>query len=356
MGFIDTMVDRLRSGATGEAVVAEVLRKYSTPCTQASKLSLVKRKAFDAGLKHAAHDASMLRFVTVVRSHGKLPPACDDAFHEFMQAPLHTKVRLHRKHRKRVFCFGVPKIDEAFQQIRLVHPELAKLRPPEAVHDACDRTLYKRKMAKSEEMFVLENGSRFLEKLLAFLTAEGSAFTRSGCLIGLLGTSGRRATEVVSPHSQFLPTDQTHVVRFTGQLKKLGDSESYNVPLLVPSAVWLKALARYREKQPERAKTMTPRELENSFGSAPREFLRKHLPEAGHIHNLRSIYAAMICSAFDTGLFRDQRVIYQIMGHERMGETQSHYDHIRLRGFDDHKNTLGAFQKVSAAVVAPSSS
>ena len=198
----------------------------------------------------------------------------------------------------------------------------------------------------------LRDGEAFLRKVRAQLVPSADVpFTRSGTLIALLATSGRRATEVVSPQSVFLATDHPYVVRFTGQLKKLGDAESYNVPLLVPSSTWLAALARYREAQPERARHMTPQQLERSFGSAPREYLSKHFAEAGHIHNLRGIYAAMVCAAYDTGLFNDKRVIYQIMGHERMGETQDHYDGIRLEGFDSMRHTLGPFSKVASAVV-----
>lgn len=350
MGFVEDMVKRLRAGTSGEEVVSSVIAKYSTPCAQASKLSLVKRKALDAGIKHAEHDASLLRFVKVYRDAGNVPQPCADAFEDFMQAPLHMRVRLHRKHRKRAFCFGVDAVDEAFRQIKLLHPELEKLKPPTAVHDACDRTLYRRKLEKSERMFVLEDAKAFLDKLTAHLTFSDRRFTRSGCLIALLGTSGRRATEIVSPSSLFEPTDKKHVVRFTGQLKKLGEPESYNIPLLVPSSVWLAALRRFRDAQPERAKSMTPSELENSFGSAPREYLRKHFPEAGHIHNLRGIYAAMVCDAFDTGLYREQRVLFEILGHERIGETQSHYEQIQLRGFEGMRHALGKFGDVSAAV------
>jgi hypothetical protein len=352
MGFVEDMVVRLMAGDGGEKIVQEIVQKYSTPCARASKISLVKRKALDSNMKHPRHDVTLLQFTRLFNSLSGLPQKCHTHFQEFMSAPLHAKVRLHQKHQKRAFCFENEQVDTAFRNLELLHPELQKLRPPETVTDACDRANYKRKMKKSESMFVLADGLALLKKLIAHLQlSEQVPFTRSGTLIALLGTSGRRATEVVSPHSVFEPTDHPYVVRFTGQLKKLGDPNSYNVPLLVPSAKWLDALARYRAKQPARAQTMTAQQLERSFGSAPREYLAKHLPEAGHIHNLRGIYASMVCVGYDTGLFNDKRVIYQIMGHERMGETQDHYDGIRLRGFESMRHRYGPFSKVASAVL-----
>ena len=349
MGFVELMVDRIQKGISGEEVLRQVLQKYKTPCTQASKLSLIKRRALDAGVHHPAYQASMREFNEAVRRARPLAAPCQDAFNEFRSAPLHTQVRLQSKHRKRAFCFDNEGIDDAFRKLELLHPELAKLRPPQEVHDACDRALYERKMMVSEKMFVVEDASALHAKLRQHLNVDGVRFTRSGTLLALLGLSGRRATEIVSPNSEFRLTTHSHVVRFRGQLKKLGGDASYNVPLLVPASEWLTALSRYRAAQDSRALHMNASELETSFGSAPREFLTRHFPEAGHVHNLRGIYAAMVCVAYDIGLFRPQRVIFEIMGHEKMGDTQFHYEQVKLKGVGALASSMGNFADVSRA-------
>jgi Telomere resolvase len=126
--------------------------------------------------------------------------------------------------------------------------------------------------------------------------------------VGLAATTGRRFSEVVAKGTM-TATNDLYWISFAGQLKKRTETDSYLTPCLLPAAIVLNAMERFREHPRIAALAdFSAIEINRSLADSVKRSVIRNFGDTGivpvlpsesavTVHNLRGIYGE-ICTHF----------------------------------------------------------
>ena len=336
-GAIDAIADRILAGGSGDAALAALRQTYHTLSSLSSAASRVRTAILDRGVRCREYDDSELR--------GLADPRVD----AFLALP--------------------PKEQYAIQRAHASHPTwsddaegaLARLRILPSACDALrlgrrDVVALKRKreaaiLRKNEAMIVVPDALALLRAATAALERASPDDSFGHLIVRLLLVSGRRLTEITNGRSTFTPVPHTHRALFHGQLKKRGRAEAYEIPLLVPFAVFDHGLCALRAKQGAQIREKTNEQIKNLYQSNVQRLLSSGAltgaPAGIHTHDLRTTYVAFVWLAF-TSPWSFSRTCCRILGHDSMQESLS-YQNVRLDGAGALQGSLGPLMECAAS-------
>jgi hypothetical protein len=144
--------------------------------------------------------------------------------------------------------------------------------------------------------------------------------------VGIAATTGRRFTEVVAKGT-LAATNDLYWISFGGQLKKREKADSYLTPCLLPAALVLDALERFRQ-HPRIAMlaTGTPDQINRSLADSVKRSVIRNFAESGvvkvlpgesavTVHNLRGIYGEICTHYFCPPDRAVSRFVQERLGH-----------------------------------------
>lgn len=312
----------------------------------------VKRVFMQTGIRHPQYHATLRAFETKVRK--RADAGCARKMEEFVAAPLPVQYRLFRKYgrgrsRNRKWSssncwFGVPDIDEAFRNIKLLPDNVEGMKLSTDEYDTIVTQQSARLEKKNEKLTVVNHAGEFLNACRDIIR-NARREQKARLEVALLCVSGRRLTELLLPTSRFDPTDHKYACIFSGQLKKKEAEPPYCIPLLVDYASFRAALAAHRAKQVADIGTKSKKQvsgggwgIKKCLGHHFGDYLNSH----ASAHTLRAVYIRMVYEAFDCGEFALPRVVQKALGHVTLKESL-HYMSTRLDDFEGHERTLGKF-------------
>lgn len=208
------------------------------------------------------------------------------------------------------------------------HHEQLKLTRDESV--ACRR--HQRRAVLDKNLAVQRvDGEAFLKHMARVLTPPFDKRTgKYELALALMAATGRRTAEIVNGRSRFtlVPSaGAARVVRFEGQLKRVGAAPAFVIPVLVEPQHVVAAHAELRTRQQADVATRDQRSISRRYQSGLRQHLIKHpvyAPSVRQVHDLRGAYAALAYELFDFSGASRTIATMRILGHRRPEETLSY--------------------------------
>lgn len=348
--------DEEKAIAAVSAVHKQLRARYSASerggknpeCTLMSKMSLVKGLYMDAtpGKGEANEHPTLRRSIAALKE--LIPKVkseeCRQNLKKFVDAstPLKARYKEWKRSRTDDFCVDMkdePEVLRVFKDMKILPAAMDHFHLDIATFRACMRKSTKALEEKNETAAVVNNADAVLDRLRDLVRERSNMFR---LLVGLLGCSGRRTTEVASQRSAFCATSHPQVVMFRGQLKRnsLHEAPPFPIPIIgVTAREWLDALAALREDQGPMPEDQTNRGVSVRFQSNSRKQMLKHItkdfPGLATLHDLRSFYAAVVYKSFDWKNFTFPRVVKQVLGHTSMKQFFN-YNALQVSGLSVH--------------------
>lgn len=312
------------SGEPVPAVMRDLNEHYGTLQSRSVACSNIRKVLLREKFRPAEFDDAPLR--ALAHTHPDIPA--------FLAAPLEEQVRVQRS---RATAWPEEAL-RALRQLALL-PHGFGLSMPETM--ALQAIQKQRQIAKNGRMIHITDAGALLALATELLERGTSSYPVPRLVLPLLLVSGRRMCELLNGQSTFDVVDAHHVV-FQGQLKRRDSANGYTVPLLCPSALFMRGMALLRARQGD------VRHLDNGDVTARYEGqLRAALPSllglTIKVHELRALYLAFVYLCFDCDATLPC-VSMRVLGHLSLAESNS-YNHIRLDGADAMRGSLGALRR-----------
>lgn len=304
-GFLDGCQTALVEGATSEEVMARLRAQYTTAQCLRSKTCHLRTHyngPLDAAGRALVHEAAAMATT----------PAQTDALRQWIagygrrpwkptgNAPLDALLR------KRTL------LPANVDGLRITHEEVARC-----------KELGRYRAVEQHKTATRVDGAAVVAHVCEALSRP-SALGLYDLALLLLAASGRRTVEILNGRSTFAPSAKgEHWALFEGQAKVRKPIPAYDIPLVVPFAVFSAALAELRRRQPATIKTCTSEQISRRYQSAIGKHLERDsvLSVASTPHKLRGIYVWLVYRLFDWGDNYVSYVAYKVLGHADIGES-----------------------------------
>ena len=299
-------VEMLVSGQTGEDVMNHLRNVYKSNQTLKSKASLVRKYALNI-IQHEQYKTDMDAFIlqTQMSEIGDFSPW------EHWQC--------QKSGGKDIWNINTK---ESFLNIRIMPQNILDCKMNDLEVEECKKIALTARICKNETIQVFASGDDLLNKVYKLLQMNLS-ISKLGAL--LLFCSGRRLCEVMNGKSTFTTVGR-YTALFEGQLKKR-NKVTYEIPLLIPCALFNEKLDLLRKKQGNISSLSNEQVSKRYQGNMNRD-LKILFEEIPHIHVLRSIYLRFVYHAFDYEKEMTLNLLaMKILGHEDLNQSL-HYNSI----------------------------
>lgn len=278
--FIQGQAKLLTEGTEGTIVLANLRAHFNTFTGYEKSVSKVRREYLRLGHRHSMYDTDLNQLEEQCHIRG-----LDDLFAIFQRASLMDQYDMLYHDRCFPFC-ELRLLPENVLSLRL-NPEEVKL-----ARQTQQSTLTRRNF----EAVHVPKSFAFLQAQIALLeTGHPHAAVE---ILACLFVSGRREAELLNGKSTFVPVSSFHV-RFEGVLKKKRDCGSVCIPLLCHSSLFIRALARLRDRQKNDVPTLTNAEVSKRYSGPLSRAQKIHMPFLSKVHDLRGVYARFVDLMFD---------------------------------------------------------
>ena len=332
-GCVDTVAQMILAGASGDSALATLRETYHTLATLSSAASRVRTAIFTI---LNGGDSRCIEY-----NDSELRSLANPVVDAFLALPPSLQYDVQRTHASN------PTWDEdaeaALTRLRVLPSACDALKLTQRDAVALKRKREEAILAKNETLIVVSDPAALLRGAAASLECATPKDSFGHLILPLLIVSGRRLTEICNGRSTFTPMPNTHRVLFDGQLKKKGRAVPYEIPLLVPFALFERGLRALREKQGVQVCERTNEQVKNLYQGNVQRFLSKGAlrgaPEDIHIHDLRTTYFAFVWEMF-VSPWSFSRTCCRVLGHETMQESLS-YQNVRLEMVGEMRGSLG---------------
>ena len=332
-GCVDTVAQMILAGASGEAALATLRETYHTLATLSSAASRVRTAIF------ATLDGGDSRCIEYDDS--ELRSLADPVVNAFLALPPSEQYHVQRTHASNPTW--ADDAEAALARLRVLPRACDALKLTQRDAVALKRKREEAILRKNEEMIVVSDAEALLRAAATALERASPKHSFGRLILPLLLVSGRRLTEICNGRSVFTPVPHMHRALFEGQLKKKGRAEAYEIPLLVPFALFDRGLRALREKQGVQICEHSNAKVKSLYqGNVQRLLSRGALrgaPDGIHIHDLRTAYFAYVWELFASP-WSFSRTCCRVLGHETMQESLS-YQNVRLEGAGELRGSLG---------------
>ena len=338
-----TLVERLMRGENPEGLIASLKTKYTLQSV-ATIVSIVRKLVKQENKRHSEYDPAPLQ-----------PFVREEGVAEFLNASVEEQERIQTRHRK--VGGWSPHAEDALSRLKILPECLDKFKMSEAEVTEIKKQKAKAQKERDINIVRIPHADSMLQTATSNLERAKSTDSYPHLGLSLMLVSGRRTTEIYSPKSQFRQAG-AYSVFFLGQLKKKGDEEGrreYEIPLLCPAPVFLRAVQVLRAKQAqdmEKDKIYSEEEINTRYGGSARRHLHRLWPAVkrggkrnGCVHLLRSCYASLVFHLYEHSC--SLHYLYKsILGHATKAESDA-YACVVLEGIDHLRGSLGPCLVVS---------
>lgn len=339
---LDELVEMLLSGVEGALVLEKMVSDataFNTDCSVRSYVSRVRRLVMDSSDPrrfHPQYTSTMRAFRARLRQVGPVGPECEAQCDAFFAATLRRKFKMMRQHRRKAFCLGDERVDEAFREIKLLPDNFASFRPSPKTIVSCVRSGVRRTIEKNESVLLISDASKYLDAATATLRTctERTAITTLG--FALMLVSGRRMAEIFNCRSTFAPGPNARSTVFHGQLKT-DLPTAYAIPLLCEYEAFRRGWGVFRAKvcAGAGAGELSNDAVHRKYSSNLNKDIKRRLflPEASS-HDCRRYYIRAVWEgySYEDTTYTFNRVVMAFLGHSTLEESLK-YNTVRLRGF-----------------------
>lgn len=306
---------------------------FKTSCSRQNYVSKIKRYIFDKDDErkyHKSYDKTMQTFLNAVElSDSKM---CKENATLFKNADFRVKYKLLKKHKRKEFCLGDPKVDEAFKAIKLINPRITNFRTSTSDWETCKNLSKSRTRERNRKVVTVENSMKYLMRARELLEACDRRTSIGELGFALMLTSGRRMSEIFNGKSRFRKGSNACSALFTGQLKNESKGE-YEIPLLCKFEDFVNALDHLREKQGD-VSELTNDQINSKYSSNLNKLLKTRLfyPQSTN-HDCRRFYIQAIWKGYKyEGQHTFNAVAMQFLGHSDLQESLN-YNYLLLGDF-----------------------
>lgn len=364
----------LQKDADGAAVLQKMRAHYTTACSLSKHMSLVRSHALDTLTMHTVHAeyAPTIAAFRAALSASSVSSETRAMGRKFLDSAFRVQYAMQRAHRSGKFSFSHASLDRAIEQIRILPPGFDAFHLGKANAQTCRRAATEKQLEKHETRLVVPNAAALLQGVQAYLAGVHSLpladIVLPQLVCSLMLVSGRRLAEITNGRSVFSKNGGNAMsCMFEGQLKKREsvpvtsakvasaasnngeyhiDKSAYAIPLLVDSAVFMRAHAKLRKHQlyMTRAKLdvalVSDQQVSERYANAVNSYARENMGMR-RSHDLRATYATMVFTAFQVpDAISFNRLAMGILGHENI-MVSLQYAHIVLKNFDRFEGALG---------------
>lgn len=306
---------------------------FKTSCSRQNYVSKIKRYIFDKDDKrkyHKSYDKTMQAFLHAVG--GSDSKVCKENATLFQKADFRMKYKLLKKHKRKEFCLGDPKVDEAFKAIKLINPRISNFRTTTSDWETCKNLSKDRTRERNRKVVTVEKSMKYLMRARELVETCDQRTSIGELGFALMLTSGRRMSEIFNGRSRFRQGSNACSAFFTGQLKTESKGE-YEIPLLCNFENFMNALNYLREKQGN-VSELTNDQVNAKYSSNLNKLLKMKLfyPLSTN-HDCRRFYIQAIWKGYKyEGQHTFNAVAMQFLGHSDLQESLN-YNYLLLGDF-----------------------
>lgn len=306
---------------------------FKTSCSRQNYVSKIRRKIFDEDDQrkyHKSYHRTMQRFLGSI--HATASNNCKENAILFQHANFRMKYKLIKKHKRKEFCIGDTKVDEAFSKIKLVNPRVLGFRTNAADWEICKQKSKERTRKKNRQVVTVRDSMKYLKRARTILETCQYTTTLGELGFALMLTSGRRMSEIFNGRSVFKKGSNANSSLFTGQLKTDVKGE-YEIPLLCTFELFSEGLKTLRQKQGNLSE-LTNDDINTKYSSNLNKALKTKLFFPGSTnHDCRRFYIQAIWKGYKyEKQYTFNAVAMHFLGHSDLQESLN-YNYLLLGGF-----------------------
>lgn len=187
----------------------------------------------------AAYDPSLLQ-----------PYVEEDGVAAFLSASVVEQERIQKRHKRQS---AWPLLaEEALACLKVLPDCLEKFKLSEEDIKLIKAQSEKSQLTRKQNKIRIPHAGDMLQAAIQMMERATTQESYPFLVLPMLLVSGRRMTEIYSPKSTFRQASSDRSVYFYGQLKKKGEEVTeYEIPLLCPAPLFLRAVGMLRAKQAE---------------------------------------------------------------------------------------------------------
>jgi hypothetical protein len=232
---------------------------------------------------------------------------------EFIAMSLKEKLRIQRAHRAQHYWSILAEV--ALRDIQLLPPNVSGIKLDEIELISLSRIRDRALICKQDVIHVYAAGA-WLEHIISLVLSATTQCPFPLLAIPLLILSGRRCTEIMNGKSVFAPSSCcTTTCVFTGQLKRRGGADAYEIPLLCDYNVFAYGISVLREKQ--QGEILDPIACNNRYHKMLNAETARTCSQAKTVHAFRAMYAAYAFHLYSSKVTFN-RAVMQILGHDKL--------------------------------------